>query len=143
MSNRTRRRIATVLLAPLAALAAWALFRSLGVDLVVSTSQGTVGAGDVLAAALVGALAAWAAARVLERRSSRPRAWWSFAASTGLAVSLIGPYRLADGSSAAALVALHVVTAVVVIVGFAGTIPGRRRRPEAAPAGELVGRRTQ
>jgi len=123
MTHRTRRRIATVVLAPFAALAAWAVIRLSGVDLVVSTGDGKVDPGDVFAAALVGALLAWGAARVLERRSRHPRAWWGFVASTALAASMIGPSRLADGSSAVALMVLHVVTALVVIVGFLGTIP--------------------
>jgi hypothetical protein len=140
MTHRTGRRIATVLLAPSAALATWALIRLLGVD-PVSTSRGTVGPGDVLAAALVGALAGWAAARILEHRARRPRAWWGFVAPTGLAVSMIGPSHLADGSSAAALIALHVVTAAAVIAGLTTTIRVRgRRRPEAAPAGEPAAR---
>jgi FtsH-binding integral membrane protein len=138
MTNRTRRRIATVALAPAAALAAWALIRLIGVDLVVSVGNGKVGPGNVVVAALLGALLGWSAAYVFEQRSRRPRLWWSFAASTGLSVSMIGPSWLADGSSAVALMALHFVTAIVVIVGLAGTIPfsGRpKRRPMSLAAG--------
>jgi FtsH-binding integral membrane protein len=137
MTKRTRRRIATVALAPAAALAAWALIRLIGVDLVVSFGNGKVGPGSVVAAALIGALVGWAAASLFERRSRRPRLWWSFAASTGLSVSMIGPSWLADGSSAVALMALHFVTAIVVVVGLVGTIPfsGRaERRPMSLPA---------
>jgi hypothetical protein len=68
----TRRRIATVILAPVAALAAWAVVRLIGVDLVVSSGDGTVGRVDVLTAALFGALAGWFVVQLLERRSSRP-----------------------------------------------------------------------
>jgi hypothetical protein len=139
MTNSTRRRLATVVLTPCAALATWALIRLIGVDLGVSVGSGTVGPDNVLAAALIGALAGWAAARAFERRSRRPRAWWSFTASTGLAVSLLGPSWLADGSSAVALSALHLVTALVVIVGLLGTIPvhgagtaGRKSAPRAS-----------
>ena len=131
MSSNTRRRIATVLLAPAAALAGWALTKAIGVDLVVSTGNGKVGAGDVFVAALAAALAAWGAARVIERRSRRPRAVWSFTASTALAVSVIGPSWLADGASAVALIGLHFVTAAVVIVGFVPTIPVRGYRRTA------------
>lgn len=77
----------------------------------------------IVAAALIGSLAGWAAARTLERHSRRPRLWWSLSASTAASVSMIGPSWLAGGSSAVALMALHFVTAIVVIVGFAGTIP--------------------
>jgi hypothetical protein len=122
----TRRRIATVILAPIAALAAWAVVRLIGVDLVVSSGDGTVGPGDVFIAALFGALAGWVVVRLLERRSSRPRLWWARIGSTALAVSIIGPMWLADGASGVSLIGLHVVTAIVVITGFVGTLPAWR-----------------
>jgi hypothetical protein len=126
VTYQTRRRIATVIVAPSAALAAWALTRLIGVDLAVSTGDGTVGPTDVFAAAFVGALAGWVAAWVLERRSRRPRATWSFAASSALAVSMIWPSWLADGTSAVSLMTMHFVTAAVLIIGFAGTLPAYR-----------------
>jgi hypothetical protein len=123
MTHRNFRRLATVVLAPVAALAAWAIVRLLGIDLDVSGATGTVGAGDVVAAALAGAVAAWLVVALVERSSRHPRAAWGLIASTGLSLSVIGPSWLADG--AVALIALHVVVAVVVIVGFAGTLPAR------------------
>ena len=128
MTNRTRRRIGTVVLAPVAALTAWGCIRLIGIDLVVSTGSGTVGPVDVFVAALIGALAAWVVVRLLEHHVRQPRAWWSFVGSTALAVSIIGPAWLADGASSVALIALHVVTAVVVIVGFAATLPALQLR---------------
>jgi Family of unknown function (DUF6069) len=123
MTDRTRRRIGTVVLAPIAALSAWAFLRLVGVDL-VTTGNGTVGPYDVVAAALVGALGGWFALRMLERRSRRPGYWWPALGSTALAVSTIGPSHLADGAGAAlALTSLHFVTAIVVITGFATTLP--------------------
>jgi two-component system sensor histidine kinase DesK len=56
MTHRTRRRLATVLLAPIAALGAWALLRLDGVDLAVTTGDGTVGPVDVVTSALIGAV---------------------------------------------------------------------------------------
>lgn len=123
MMNRTHRRIATAVLAPTTALAAWAIVRLIGIDLVVSTRAGTVGAGDVVVAAALASVLAWIVVRQLERHARRPRLWWSRVGSTGVAVSIIGPTWLADGSSAVALISLHVVTAAVLIVGFAGTLP--------------------
>jgi hypothetical protein len=133
MTN-TRRRIATIILAPAAALAAWALIRLFGIDLVVSTGSGKVGPLDVVAAAVIAALAGWGAARAIERRSARPRASWSFAASTGLALSVIGPSWLANGSSAVGLIALHFVTALVVIAGLLPTIPLQKQPTHAGAA---------
>ena len=123
MSDRTRRRIATTLLAPAAALGAWAVIRLLGADLVVSAGDGTVGPVDVVAAALAGALGGWFVVRLLERHTRNPGFWWPPLGSTALAVSTIGPAYLADDVSALSLTALHFVTAIVVIVGFATTLP--------------------
>ncbi len=141
MIYRTRRRIGTVVLAPAAALSAWAFTQLIGVDLVVSAGDGTVGPVDVAAAALVGALAGWIVVRLLERRSRQPLRLWAFSGSTALAFSIVGPAWFADGASAVALMSLHVVTAVVVITGFARTLPERgragtieRRRPR--PSGD-------
>ncbi len=123
MTPRTRRRIGIVVLAPTAAVIAWACIRLAGIELAVSTGDGTVGPVDVLAAALLGALAGWFVVRLLERHSRRPWFWWPALGSTALAVSTIGPAYLADSTTAIALTALHFVTAIVVIGGFAATLP--------------------
>ena len=137
MSSSEARRIATILLTPFAALAAWALLRAAGVSFHVSTGDGRVGAVDVLVVATLAAALGWAVVRQLERRVERPRLWWARVASTALAVSIVGPSRLADGGSGVALTALHVVTAVVIILGFTPTVPVRRggRLPGALPSG--------
>ena len=125
MRDRRLRRVATTVLAPAAALAAWELFRLGGVDFTLKSGD-TVGALDVVTTALMGAVVGWLVVRAVERHTLRPRATWVIVATTALAVSVIGPSWFADGSSAAALIALHVVTAAVVIAGFAGTVPVRR-----------------
>jgi len=43
MTDRTRRRIVTVMLAPVAALTVWAGIRLAGVDLALKASHGSVG----------------------------------------------------------------------------------------------------
>lgn len=145
MSKVRSRRVATVLLAPSAALVAWALFRGGGVAFHVSTGNGRVGVGDVLFGATVAALLGWVVARWLERHVQRPRVWFVRVASTCFAASIIGPSWLADGGSAVALMTLHLVTAVVIVVGFAATIPWRGRpskypeRMEAASASSAPG----
>lgn len=114
MTHRTRHRIVTVTLAPVAALAAWAPMRLAGADLAVRAG-GTVGPADVVAAALVGGLGAWYVVRTLEDTTRRPAFWWPIVGSTVLGASLIGPSYLADGVDALALGGLHVVTAMVLI----------------------------
>jgi hypothetical protein len=123
-NGTTRRRLITVGLAPLAALAAWSSMKALGADLVLKDGM-SVGAGDVVLAAVTGAVAAWVVARWIERHSHRPRSVWGFTASTALAVSGIGPSWLADGVTALLLFGLHFVTAGVVIIGFLPTLPVR------------------
>jgi Family of unknown function (DUF6069) len=125
MTKFTQHRIATVVLAPIAALLGWAAIRLLGIDLLVSTGDGTVGPADVVVAALAAALGGWFVVRLLERRTAHPRGWWAFIGSTAVSVSIIGPSYFADGASAVALIALHFVVAIVVITGFASTLPAR------------------
>src|SRR5262245_20616332 len=114
--------MATLALAPVAALAAWGFEKALDADLVLNDGT-TVGASDVVVAAAVGAGAAWLVVRWIERHTRRPRSVWAFVASTALAVSGIGPSWLADGVTALLLFGLHFVTAVVVIAGFMQTLP--------------------
>jgi Family of unknown function (DUF6069) len=144
MTTRTRHRLATVVLAPAAAVITWGFIRLAGVDLVVETGDGTVGPLDVVVAALSGALCAWVVVRLLVRYTRRPGLWWPVLGSSALAVSTLGPTYLADDTTAVALTALHFVTAIVVITGFEATLPawcdcgtgcvcGRVRPRDAAP----------
>lgn len=125
MRDRRLRRVATTVLAPAAVVAAWEAFRLTGVEFTLKSGD-TVGALDVVTSALMGAVVGWLVLRAIERHTLRPRTTWIMVATTALAVSVIGPSWFADGGSAAALIALHVVTAAVVIVGFAGTVPVRK-----------------
>src|SRR6478735_10314188 len=103
MSNITSRRITTVVAAPVAALAVWALCRAGGITFVVSTGSGHVRASDVVVAATVAALAGWGVVRVLENRLQRSRLWWMRVGSTCFAASIAGPSWLADGVDSVAL----------------------------------------
>jgi hypothetical protein len=132
MSNVTTRRVATVVAAPLAALAAWGLLRAAGVHFVVSTGGGHVGAADVIVSATVAALLGWVVVRTLARRVERPRLWWLRIGSTCFGVSIVGPSWLAHDVDSVALMALHLVTALVIVFGLAATVPVRRR-PTAGP----------
>lgn len=139
MTHLKSRRAATVLAAPTAALAVWAVIRLMGVDLVLKSGHGTVGPADVATAALVAALAGWLVVRQVERRSAQPQRLWVMIGSAGLGASLIGPSWLADGTSAVALISLHVVTAGVVIGGFAATLPARCEFGTAPRSGTIPG----
>jgi hypothetical protein len=131
MRQKTRQRITLVVLAPVAALAGWRVIEAIGVDLTLkssSVSGGTVGPGDIVVGAVVGALLGWLVASLIERHSRNPMRRWSFVGSTGLGVSMIGPTWLADGVSAVALISLHAIVGFVVIAGFARTLPYRNPR---------------
>jgi hypothetical protein len=134
MSKVRSRRVATVVLAPLVALAAWGLFRTVGVAFHVSTGSGRVGARDVVFGATVAALVGCLVVRWLEGHVRRPRVWWARVGSTCFAASLAGPSWLADGGSAVALMALHLVTAVVIVAGFASTMRWQMQDAPARPA---------
>jgi hypothetical protein len=135
MSNVTSRRLTTVVVAPLAAVAVWALCRAAGVGFHVSTGNGHVRSSDVVLAATVAALAGWGIVRILEHRVQRPRLWWMRVGSTCFAASIAGPSWLADGVDSVALMALHLVAAVVIVVGLAATVPLRRRLHDYSTAG--------
>ena len=144
MTARTRRRIATVALAPLAALVAWGSMGLAGIDFAVETGDGTVGPVDVVVAALAAGLGGWFVVRLLERHTRRPGLWWPALGSSALAISTLGPTYLADDTTVVALTALHFVTAIVVITGLETTLPawcdcgatcvcGRQPQTDAAP----------
>jgi hypothetical protein len=103
----------------------------MGVDLVVSVGTGTVGPVDVAVVAVLSALAGWGVVRLLERYSRFPQARWPFVGSTAIAISINGPGWLSDVASMAALIVLHFVVGIVVIMGFAPTLP--YVRADAAP----------
>jgi hypothetical protein len=75
-------------------------------------------AGVAAAAVLVAlaGLAAWGVSTLLVRRGADR--WWPFVGSTALAISIIGPTRLADGAAGVVLIGMHLVVGVVLIVGF-------------------------
>lgn len=134
MTHRTRRRILTVALAPVAAFAAWAVTRLAGLDLALNAGRGTVDPADVVGAAVVAGLGAWCVVRALERTTRRPGFWWPLVGLTVLGLSLIGPSYLADGVDALALEGLQFVTAMVLIWGLETTLPARCAGPcECAP----------
>jgi Family of unknown function (DUF6069) len=144
MTTRTRGRIATVVLAPVAALVTWGFMLLAGIDFAVETGDGSVGPVDVVVAAVAAGLGGWFVVRLLERHTRRPGLWWPALGSSALAVATLGPTYLADDTTAVALTALHFVTAIVVITGFETTLPawrdrgtscvcGRQPRTDAAP----------
>jgi hypothetical protein len=75
-----------------------------------------VGWANVLIVTIVAGLVAWGVA-ILLKRAGKAR-WFPSVGSIALALSIIGPSYLADGSSAVALILLHFAVAIVLIVGF-------------------------
>lgn len=80
----------------------------------------------IAAVAILAGCAAWALVALLERVSRRSRSIWVAIALAVLAVSLAGPLGAAVTSSAiGALVAMHVVTAAILIPLMAASPPRR------------------
>jgi len=75
-----------------------------------------VGWANVLIVTVLAGLVAWGVALLL-KRAGKAR-WFPSLGSIALALSIIGPSYLADGSSAVALIVLHFAVAVVLIFGF-------------------------
>lgn len=91
----------------------------------------SVRVADIVFTTVVAGLVAWAVHSYLVRRGlSR---WWPVVATTVLIISMVGPIWYADGGSAVALIAMHVVVGVVLIGGFAvlsASRPVERRRAD-------------
>jgi len=123
MRATTRNSLAVVAAGMAAGLVVWAVVRLLGVELTVESGSGTtqVDVVDVLLATLVAGLAAWGVFALLLRwRRAR---WWPFVGSTALAISIIGPSYLADGTSAVSLICMHIIVGAVLITGFMRPVP--------------------
>ncbi|MCF6467723.1 hypothetical protein FAF44_04765 [Nonomuraea sp. MG754425] len=123
MNTSAKRILLTVVGAPAAALAVWALAVPVaGTTLTVRTGAGTqpVGPGSVLVASLLAGLAGWALLAVLERFVSRPGRTWTIVALTVLVLSLLGPSGSAVGAAAMLVLALmHLVVGAVLVLGLA------------------------
>ncbi|MBB5781902.1 DUF6069 family protein [Nonomuraea jabiensis] len=123
MNTSLRRLLLTVIAAPAAALAVWALAVPLaGAALTVRTGGATqtVGPVSVIVASLVVGLAGWALLAVLERRVARPGRVWTITALVVLVLSLFGPLGSAAGLAATlVLMLLHLVVGAVLVAGLA------------------------
>lgn len=136
MSEKGFRGAAVVASAVLTALVLWALLRLAGLDLEVGwgESPSQVGALDVLVATLLGGMGAWAVHGLLARRG-RARRWWPVVGSTGVAISVIGPSWLADGSAAVALIGMHLAVGFMLISGFRRHVSPSCRDGQPLPQG--------
>ena len=130
--RRTRlRAVAAGVLAP---LAVWALVDAgFGVDLRApagaSAEPADLGAGAVVTASAVAALAGWGLLALLERFTTRARTVWAVLAVLVLVVSLGGPLG-GTGITAAnriALLLMHLVVAAVLIPALYRTSRTRER----------------
>jgi hypothetical protein len=118
LQNQWVRRLGVVAAGVVVALVVYGLIRLAGVDLWYDKDEhNAIGVADVIVASVIGGLAAWAVNALLIR-VGRAR-WWPFVGSTALAISMLGPSYMSDGSSAMALVVLHFAVAIVLIWGFA------------------------
>ncbi|MGW5671654.1 DUF6069 family protein [Micromonospora sp. NPDC003776] len=118
-SARRRGRALAVLATTAATLLVWVVaVPASGVDLTarIGGTEQTVTPVAVVLSTLLAGLAAWGLLALLERLTTRSRAVWTGAALIVLLVSLAGPMGGGVGTAAVAtLVAMHLVTAVVLV----------------------------
>lgn len=127
-----RIRLLVVAVAALAAVAVWAVAEFVaGTDLRAPAFDGSSGTtdlalGQVLASAVLAALAGWGSLALLERLTRRARPLWIALAAVAFVVSLGGPMSGTGVSMANRwwLLAMHVAVAAVLVPG----LPSARRR---------------
>ncbi|MET8388459.1 DUF6069 family protein [Streptosporangium canum] len=123
MNTSAKRILRTVVGAPAAALAVWALAVPVaGTTLTVRMGAGTqpVEPGLVLVVSLLVGLTGWALLAVLERFASRPGRIWTIVALAVLVLSLFGPLGSAVGiATMLVLVLMHLVVGTVLVLGLA------------------------
>ncbi|MET8337159.1 DUF6069 family protein [Streptosporangium canum] len=123
MNTSAKRILLTVVGAPAAALAVWALAVPVaGTTLTVRMGAGTqpVEPGLVLVVSLLVGLTGWALLAVLERFASRPGRIWTIVALAVLVLSLFGPLGSAVGiATMLVLVLMHLVVGTVLVLGLA------------------------
>lgn len=139
MNTSIRRLLLTVIGAPAAALAVWALAVPVaGTALTVRMGDGTqsVGPVPVVVASLLAGLAGWALLAVLERFASRPGRIWTIVALVVLALSLLGPVGSGVGTVATlVLVLLHLVVGAVLVPGLARSAGAGLRADQVTTTG--------
>lgn len=121
-----RRRLSVVLGVTLVAVATWALARlAIGAPLTVTvegTTEQTVGAASVAAAALLAGLAGWTTLSLLSRLTTRALTIWTLVAGAATAVSLAGPLgATASLGTTLTLAGLHLLVGGGVIAGLRRT----------------------
>lgn len=115
-------RIVTVAaIAAAAAAVVWLLWTQVGgVDLEAKSGASTqqIGIGSVIVSSLVVATVGGALLWWWQRRSERGTRWWTMLAVGIAVISLITPTSALTVAAGLGLLSLHVVVAIVVIVGL-------------------------
>jgi hypothetical protein len=116
--NRKLNGPMVIAAATVVSLALYGLIRWLWVTPIAEMNgeDRVVGWSNVAIVTILAGLAAWGVA-ILLQRAGKAR-WFPSVGSIALALSILGPSFLADGSSVAALILLHFAVGIVLIVGF-------------------------
>ena len=127
------RRLVVVLLSAAAALLTWVIIDPVaGAELRAPAFDDAagmeIGAGPVIASALVATTVAWGLLALLERTVTRPRTVWTVIAVVGAALSLTGPLA-GDGAETSHRLLLALLHAGVAVLA----IPLLRRTTHDAP----------
>lgn len=115
------RDLDVVLVATLAAVAAWAFWTSSGdgeITVHAGSDVRTVGIVSVAATAFAAAAGGALLLRRMVARLRRGRHWWTVVACGSLALSLLGPLGATNLSDGLSLLSLHTVVGAAVIIGL-------------------------
>ncbi|WP_203856489.1 DUF6069 family protein [Plantactinospora mayteni] len=118
---RRARRLGVVGAAVVVTEAAFFVLRDgAGIDLAARNGGTVTQVGPVAVAvtAVLAALAAWGLLALLERFTTRARLIWTVVAVGAFGISLLGPAGGVDPAARLGLAVLHLVPAVVLVVGL-------------------------
>ncbi|MBM2619686.1 hypothetical protein JIG36_29680 [Actinoplanes sp. LDG1-06] len=124
----TQRRLITILVAAVATAVVWVIAHlAFGVEIRAKTggAEQTVGLAAVIIATVVAGFAGWGVLALLERWTANPGRVFTIVGAVVLLLSLGGPAGGLTTGAKVSLALLHLVAALILVPGLAGTAQPR------------------